>query len=62
VRFAVALVPAFEPTPAAVAADVSAMQSGNPKVPPAGFGDDIRALQAGLVPDVNVLNTCNDPD
>jgi hypothetical protein len=32
----------------------------DPNLPPPGLGDGIQALQAGLVPDEVVLNTCND--
>ena len=32
----------------------------NPNLPPPGLGDAIQALQAGVVPDEVVPNTCND--
>ena len=44
-----------------VGAGVSGL-ARNPNLPPPGFADDIHALQAGLVPDAAVPNTCNDPD
>jgi hypothetical protein len=32
----------------------------DPNLPPPGLGDGIQALQAGVVPDEVVPNTCND--
>jgi hypothetical protein len=48
-----------QPAPGAFGAGVVGFAQ-DPNLPPPGLGDGIQALQAGLVPDELVLNTCND--
>lgn len=48
-----------QPAPGAFGAGVRGFAQ-DPMLPPPGLGDGIQALQAGLVPDGLVLNTCND--
>jgi hypothetical protein len=48
-----------QPAPGAFGGGVAGFAQ-DPNLPPAGLGDGIQALQAGLVPDEVVLNTCND--
>jgi hypothetical protein len=48
-----------QPAPGAFGAGVRGFAQ-DPTLPPPGLGDGIQALQAGVVPDDVVLNTCND--
>jgi hypothetical protein len=48
-----------QPFPGAFGAGVAGFAQ-DPNLPPAGLGDGIQALQAGVVPDEVVPNTCND--
>jgi hypothetical protein len=48
-----------QPSPGAFGAAVRGFAQ-DPNLPPPGVGDGIQALQAGLVPDEVVPNTCND--
>jgi hypothetical protein len=48
-----------QPFPGAFGAGVVGFAQ-DPNLPPPGLGDGIQALQAGLVPDEVVPNTCND--
>ena len=48
-----------QPFPGAFGAAVAGFAQ-DPNLPPPGLGDGIQALQAGLVPDDVVPNTCND--
>jgi hypothetical protein len=48
-----------QPFPGAFGAGVVGFAQ-DPNLPPPGLGDGIQALQAGLVPDEAVPNTCND--
>lgn len=48
-----------QPSPGAFGAGVTGFAQ-DPNLPPPGLGDGIQALQAGLVPDQVVPNTCND--
>jgi hypothetical protein len=48
-----------QPFPGAFGAGVVSFAQ-DPNLPPPGLGDGIQALQAGVVPDEVVLNTCND--
>jgi len=48
-----------QPFPGAFGAAVVGFAQ-DPNLPPPGLGDGIQALQAGLVPDDVVPNTCND--
>jgi hypothetical protein len=48
-----------QPSPGAFGAGVSGFAQ-DPNLPPPGLGDGLQAVQAGLVPDEVVPNTCND--
>ena len=48
-----------QPAPGAFGAGIRGFAQ-DPTLPPPGLGDGIQALQAGVVPDEVVLNTCND--
>jgi hypothetical protein len=48
-----------QPFPGAFGAGVRGFAQ-DPNLPPPGLGDGLQALQAGLVPDDIVPNTCND--
>lgn len=48
-----------QPFPGAFGAGVSGFAQ-DPNLPPPGLGEGIQALQAGVVPDDVVPNTCND--
>jgi hypothetical protein len=48
-----------QPFPGAFGAGVVGFAQ-DPNLPPPGLGDGIQALQAGVVPDEVVPNTCND--
>jgi hypothetical protein len=48
-----------QPDPGAFGAGVVGFAQ-DPNLPPPGLGDGLQALQAGLVPDEVVPNTCND--
>jgi hypothetical protein len=48
-----------QPFPGAFGAGVVGFAQ-DPNLPPPGLGDGIQALQAGVVPDEAVPNTCND--
>ena len=48
-----------QPAPGAFGAGVRGFAQ-DPTLPPPGLGDGLQALQAGVVPDEVVPNTCND--
>ncbi len=48
-----------QPSPGAFGAGVVGFAQ-DPNLPPPGLGEGVQALQAGLVPDEVVPNTCND--
>ena len=48
-----------QPFPGAFGSAVAGFAQ-DPNLPPPGLGDGIQALQAGVVPDEVVPNTCND--
>jgi len=48
-----------QPAPGAFGGAVAGFAQ-DPNLPPAGLGDGLQALQAGVVPDAVVPNTCND--